>query len=77
MNYETVIIAAIAGVPATLVALATLIKTLQTGRKVDGRLSELLELTRKSSKAEGKVEGKVEEHSEQRARDKAHDRRKS
>lgn len=71
MNYETIIIAVIAGVPATLVALAGLIKTMQTGRKVDGRLSELLELTRKSSKAEGKVE----EHSEQRARDKASDRR--
>jgi hypothetical protein len=39
--------------PPTIVALAGVIKIFKVGRQVNGRLSELLELTRKASKAEG------------------------
>jgi hypothetical protein len=53
---DVVIVALIAAVPATIAALlgmANRSKLGNVGAQVDGRLTELLELTRKSSKADG------------------------
>jgi hypothetical protein len=57
--------ALIASAPPTMMALAALVKVFQIGFKVDGRLTELLELTRKSSHAEGV---KAEKEHEKKAR---------
>ena len=38
--------------------------------RIDGRMDELLELTRKSSKAEGNVEGRAEQTEENKAKGK-------
>jgi hypothetical protein len=58
-------VAIIAAVPPTVVALGAVFlgwmnrtKLTDVGQKVDGRLTELLELTRKSSHAEGVRDGK-------------------
>jgi hypothetical protein len=58
-------IAIIAAVPPTVVALGAVLlgwmnraKLENVGQKVDGRLTELLDLTRKSSHAEGVAEQK-------------------
>jgi len=57
---DAVKIALIATTPPTIVALSAAVlgwlnrtKLTDVGERVDGRLTELLELTRKSSKAEG------------------------
>lgn len=57
---SAVAIAAIAGLPATLVALATLVTAMRANRKVqalhvvvNSRLTQLLALTAKASRAEG------------------------
>jgi hypothetical protein len=62
---DAVILALIAGVPATIIALGTFIvaiaglrKTRDLEVKVDGRLTELLKLTRDSEFAKGLKEGK-------------------
>ena len=39
--------------PPTIVALAGVIKLFKVGRQVNGRLTELLEITRKASLAQG------------------------
>jgi predicted outer membrane lipoprotein len=58
---EGVQIALIAAIPASLAAIVGVINALKLGKveqKVDGRLTELLELTRESSKALGAKEQK-------------------
>jgi hypothetical protein len=67
---EAIEVALIAAVPPTLVALGALILGVlnrlglaNVSLKIDGRLTELLELTRKASHAEGVREQKQEEES--------------
>ena len=57
---DGVVVAGIAAFGAVVVALIQRVhaKVAEIEVKVDGRLTELLELTRVSSKAEGVVEGK-------------------
>lgn len=59
-----VIISLVAVLPATLLALATLVTAWRTGARVDGRLTQLLEQTALAKKAEGAVEGKQIERAE-------------
>lgn len=70
----TVKIALIVAAPPFLAALAGLITSLRNKAKldrvsldVDGRLTELLELTRKASDAEGALRGAAEARAEQAA----------
>jgi len=58
MISDAVLIAAIAAIPSTLGTLISLKKLGNLETKVNGRLTELLELNRKSSKAEGVKEEK-------------------
>jgi hypothetical protein len=67
LTLSTIIIAIITGLPATLIALATLItairnstKTAELAKSVDGHMTTLIEQTKTASKAEGKAEGTVE-----------------
>ncbi len=60
---DAVTIAIIAAIPPTVVALGAVVlgwnnraKLNQVGTAIDGRLTELLELTRKSSHAEGALQ---------------------
>jgi cytochrome c-type biogenesis protein CcmH/NrfF len=53
---DTVITALLVAIPATLVAIGTLIQTIRTHRAVNSRMEELLALTREASRAEGKIE---------------------
>jgi hypothetical protein len=60
MLSDTQLTVIVAQVPATIIAISALIASLKNGKKadrlavkVDGRLTELLALTRKSSHAEG------------------------
>jgi hypothetical protein len=62
---DAVEVAIIAAIPPTIVALWAVVlgwlnrkKLRDVGQSVDGRLTELLELTRTSSKAEGVLEQK-------------------
>lgn len=57
MDWSTIIIAAISGLPAIIISLATLITAIKTSYKLDGHMTKLLEQTRSISKVEGKVEG--------------------
>jgi len=53
---DVVIVAIIAAIPGTIAAVLGLFNRMKlgvVGERVDGRLTELLELTRKSSKADG------------------------
>jgi hypothetical protein len=65
MMSDAVILALIASVPATIIALGTLLvavaglrKTANLEVKVDGRLTELLQITKDSEFAKGLKEGK-------------------
>jgi hypothetical protein len=61
---DAIIVAIIAGVPGTLAALLGVFNRAKLGQvsaQVDGRLTELLELTRKSSHAEGVLDQKDHE----------------
>lgn len=56
MNWETVILAIVAGLPATIAAIAALIQAskaknqaTETHRAVNSRMTELLEITRKQA----------------------------
>jgi hypothetical protein len=56
---DAIIVAIIAGVPGTLAALLGVFNRAKLGQvsaQVDGRLTELLELTKKTSKSEGAKE---------------------
>jgi hypothetical protein len=55
---DTVQIALIVAIPPTLVALGGLVQAIRTHGLVNSRMTELLDLTRKSSKAEGVQEEK-------------------
>jgi hypothetical protein len=58
-------VALITAVPSTLAAVVSLLnrtKLDKVSNQVDGRLTELLEITRKSSHAEGVLQQKDEEH---------------
>lgn len=65
MNWEPIIIAAISAIPPTLIGAAAYIQARkaraqseETHHAVDGRMDELLELTRESSKAKGVLQQK-------------------
>lgn len=67
IDWSPIILAIIAGAPATLMALATLISSLKNGAKtaqlassVNGHMTTLLEHAKTLSKIEGKAEGKSE-----------------
>lgn len=67
MDWSPIILALIAGTPATLLALATLISSIRNNSKVselaksvNGHMTNLLEHTKQLSKAEGKTEGMAE-----------------
>jgi hypothetical protein len=49
-------------IPPTIAALATLVAVLRVGQRVDGRLTQLLDLTATSSHAEGVAQGKNEQN---------------
>lgn len=53
INWTTVIVAALASLPATLAALAALRQSRQTHLAVNSRLTQLLALTEKAALAEG------------------------
>jgi hypothetical protein len=53
INWTTVIVAALASLPATLAALATLRQGVKTHKAVNSRLTQLLALTEKAALAEG------------------------
>jgi signal transduction histidine kinase len=55
---DIVWIALIAAVPGTLVGTASLVQSIRNHRLVNSRMTELLELTKTSSKAEGVLEQK-------------------
>ena len=61
MNWDAIILAIITGLPATLVAAATLIQSIRTHKAVNSRMTEMIDLTKTSSKAEGVVEEKAAE----------------
>lgn len=52
MNWGSVVHDLIVASPAILLGLATLIQVLRTRKDVDGRMSELLDLTRKAATAD-------------------------
>ena len=67
MDWSTVIIAAVAGLPAIIIALATLITAIKTNTKtadlaksIDGHMTNLIDQTKIISEAKGKSEGIVE-----------------
>lgn len=49
MNWETVTLAIITGLPPTILAAATLVQTIKTHKSVNGRMSELLEVTKEAA----------------------------
>jgi len=49
ISWQTVILALIASLPPTIAAVAAIIQSVRTHQAVDGRLTQLLEETRKSS----------------------------
>lgn len=57
MNWDAII----TGLPATLVAVATLIQSIRTHRVVNSRMTEMIGVTKTASKAEGVVEEKAAE----------------
>jgi hypothetical protein len=58
MDIQLIVLAIIAAVPPTLVGLASLFQATRTHRIVNSRMTELLELTRKSSEAKGTLDEK-------------------
>ena len=59
---DLVKISLIAATPPTLLAVGALVKLFAVGRQVDGRLTELLKLTRKSAHAEGVLQHQKDEN---------------
>jgi hypothetical protein len=55
---KSVWIAAIAAIPATILATATLLQTLHLEQKVDGRLTQLIETTRREAAATATINEK-------------------
>ena len=56
-NATIIIVAAIAALPTTLASLLALFKISSVHKEINSRMTELLELTRKASHAEGVKEG--------------------
>lgn len=49
MNMDTILLAAIAGLPATIAAIAALVQAAKTHKAVNSRMTELLEITRQAA----------------------------
>lgn len=67
INYDTVLVAFISSIPATIAALGALITSVRGSRKTDevqksvnGRMTELLDISKKLAHIEGKEIGKAE-----------------
>lgn len=58
MNWEALLTAGVAALPATIAAVAALVQATKTHKAVNSRMTELLELTRRASRAEGTLEEK-------------------
>lgn len=73
MASDNVIIAAITGLVSVVSLLITLLiksKVDTVGKRIDGRMDELLALTRSDSKQEGKLQEKAEHKEEEAAKQK-------
>ena len=50
---DAVLVALVGAVPTTLIGIAALVKAAKISKQIDGRLSELLAITKKAAHAEG------------------------
>jgi low affinity Fe/Cu permease len=70
INWETIIVSVIAATPATIAAMASFVQSLRTYKAVNGRMDELLALTRRAAGDEATlVEKKAERGRQQEDRD--------
>lgn len=63
-NWQVIIVALIAGLPATLVALAGLIKTTHVEKSINGRMRELIEGKEQIAESKGRATGQAQGHRE-------------
>ena len=68
MNWETITLAVIAGLPAFLVALAAFIQSLRTHKAVNSRMDEMLGIVKKAAIAEGNLQGVKDEKAAEHVR---------